>query len=88
MGILFMSKYPQVRVVWYDAESSDDWTEIADLDTRIKHIVTLGHLIKDDEDGLVLAMNLDPDNRNVSMTMSIPNHWIESVEYLDVRGKN
>jgi hypothetical protein len=77
-----MNNYPQVRVVWLDAESTDDWTPISDVDSKVKHIVMLGHLIKDNEDGLVLAMNYDPDNKSVSMTMALPNHWIESVEYL------
>lgn len=76
-------KYPQVRVVWYDAESFDEWTKVEDLDTKPKPIITLGHLIKDDDEYLVLAMNLDAENKSLSMTMALPNHWVESVEYLD-----
>lgn len=62
MGKSAASKYPQVRVIWVDAESHDEWTNIEDMDTTCKEIITLGHLIKDDENGLVIAQNLDLAN--------------------------
>ena len=74
--------YPQVRVVWLDAESHDEWIDIADINSECKEIVTLGHLIEDYEDQLVLAMNYDSENASVSMTMTLPNHWVVSIEYL------
>ena len=74
--------FPLVKVVWIDAESSDEWEDIEGVDRHCKEIITIGHLIEDSELHLVLAMNLDLYNDCCSMTMTIPNHWIEAIEEL------
>ena len=75
--------FPYVKVVWTDAESFDDWEEIGEK-YSCKPITTIGHLIEDAEEHIVVAMNLDLANKSISMVMVIPNYWIESVEFLQI----
>ena len=70
--------YPMVKIVWVDAESYDDWEDVAEK-RECKEITTMGFLLSDDDKGLSVAMQLDPTNEKVSMTMIIPNHWIVSI---------
>lgn len=87
MGICMESKnYPLVLVKWYDAESHDDWEDISKVSRECKLIETVGFIVADDNNGLTLAMNHDRVNEMVSMIMCLPNHWIESVEYLEGTG--
>lgn len=76
--------FPLVKVVWTDAESSDGWEDIRGIDRRCHEIITIGHLIEDTEDHVVIAMNLDIHNDKCSMVMVIPNFWIEDITELSV----
>ena len=76
--------FPLVRVVWIDAESRDDWENIEGVDRSCKEVITIGHLIEDTNDYMALAMNLDLHNDACSMVMTIPNHWVESVDELQI----
>lgn len=76
--------YPIVQVIWYDAESHDEWEDISDINGRkIKPIHTVGYLIEDHAEHITLAMNLDETNEKISMVMVIPNFWIEELSYLE-----
>lgn len=77
-----MVSYPMVVVIWVDAESNDLWEDIDDLDHKPKEIITLGHMMKDDDDSILVAMNLDPENESVSMTMTIPTQFIVSLKII------
>lgn len=70
-------EYPVVKVTWYDAESHDEWEDIEDTNRKIRPIETVGFLIDETDDEIVLAQNYDPSNQKVSMVMVIPNWWIE-----------
>jgi hypothetical protein len=77
-----MDDFPMVRVVWCDAVDCTDWVELTDVDHKCATITSLGYLINNDDRGITLAMNLDPDDEKVSMTLVIPNHWIISLDAL------
>jgi hypothetical protein len=74
--------YPLVYVVWKDAVSCDAWID-ADAEHRLTTIHTVGFIIAEDQESITLCMNLDMENGNVSMTMTIPLAWIESMDYLE-----
>lgn len=74
--------FPLVKVTWIDACSSEAWVDPTETDFECPTISTVGFLIEESEQHIVLAMNYDQQNKNVSMTMSIPNFWIESVQEL------
>ena len=76
--------YPIVQVIWIDAESSDMWEDIEDIKRSCKPIRTVGYLIEDEEEHISVAMQLDLENKNCSMVMTIPNFWIESIEELSI----
>lgn len=73
---------PLVRVTWLDAESSDEWEDRVQ-ERSCSKITTIGHLIEESEEEMVLAMNFDSRNDSISMVMILPNHWVESVETLE-----
>lgn len=74
--------YPLVKVTWFDAESSDEWEDLHGVDRACRPIVTVGHLIEDCEEHIVVAMSLDWHNQKCSMVKTIPNFWIEEVQEL------
>lgn len=76
--------YPLVYLVWYDAVSSDSWIEVNEIPT-IPPIHTVGFMVGEDDTSITLAMNADISNHHVSMTMTIPLAWIESMDYLERR---
>lgn len=75
--------YPIVLVIWIDAMSSDEWADI-DTERKCPPIFTVGYLISDDDVGLTVAQNIDQDNGQCSMTLTIPNHWVESIQELKI----
>lgn len=74
--------YPLVYVVWKDAVSSDAWRDTTE-EFKLTTIHTVGFMITEDDESITLTMNLDMDNAAVSMTMTIPLAWIESMDYLE-----
>ncbi len=50
--------YPLVQVVWEDHHVSSDWKGIDELDPNPVTVWTTGWLIKENENGVVLAMAL------------------------------
>ena len=77
-----LKEYPVVRVVWYDAESSDDWQDVEGINRTVRPIRTVGYLIEETDDHIVVAQNHDPHNGKISMIMTIPNVWIDIFEEL------
>jgi hypothetical protein len=74
--------YPLVYVVWKDAVSSYAWIDATE-EFKLTTIHTVGFMIAEDDESITLTMNLDMDNSAVSMTMTIPLAWIESMDYLE-----
>jgi len=76
-----MDKYPEVKVTWEDAETHDEWEDIADLKIKTSTVVTIGYLINDGE-VVTVAQNINPENDAVSMVINIPGSWVDTIEYL------
>lgn len=76
--------YPLVLVIWHDAVSSDEWTDIGELDYECAMIHSVGYLIKENESEITIAQNLDLSNKACSMTMTIPMMWIEDVREISI----
>jgi len=77
-----MDDFPMVRIKWVDAVDVTDWVSIESVDPVCPIIVSLGFLIKDCDTGLSIAMNLDHDDGKVSMVLTIPNHWVISIDHI------
>lgn len=76
--------YPLVMVRWYDAETASEWGHIERDDWKLPAITTVGHLIKEGDDYIVIALSIDLDNEMCSDAITIPSGWIESFEMLSV----
>lgn len=76
--------YPIVLVVWHDAVSSDEWTDIAELEEKCAVIHSIGYLLKETEGEITLAQNLDLSNDSCSMTITIPIMWIEELKEISI----
>lgn len=65
-------------VVWKDAVSVDSWEDIGDLikDVQLHTITTIGFVISEDKEKLMLAGNIDLHNECASCVMLIPKGWI------------
>ena len=74
--------FPFVKVVWFDAESTDNWEDIKGPNRELRPIISVGQLIEDSDDRIVIAMSIDNYNEKCSMIKVIPNFWIESLEPL------
>lgn len=59
------------HVTWADHSGSQRWTEISDPDLRLFECETIGYVVAENDEALVLASTLSPDDRyTVSMTIA------------------
>lgn len=65
-----------VLIKWHDAVSTDGWCDEDDEIESPHEIHTVGFLIHEDKEKIVVAMQIDLDRSGYSMTMSIPKPWI------------
>lgn len=66
---------PEMRyqqIVWFDARSEDGWTSPDDLDVRLASITTVGRVIRETDDVVVIASSEDSRSRQLSAIMYIP----------------
>jgi hypothetical protein len=83
-------KMREVRITWTDSMTvSEGWASIEDYVTSSSSVscVSLGFLINEDDEKLVLAMNYDPDNDHVNQTIVIPRVSVEKIEDLEAAPK-
>jgi hypothetical protein len=71
-----MRKPKFLKVHWHDAQSVDGWTFKSDIEPSLAMVVTLGHLVKEDVDTVVIALNHDETNDSYSCFINIPKKWI------------
>jgi hypothetical protein len=73
-----------VKVVWSDAVSIDEWTEVDLIANEPSHkIISVGHLIRETEDCVVLCLNYDMIEQMASCSMVIPKKFfLEPIEVL------
>jgi hypothetical protein len=69
-----------VYVQWKDAVSFDEWTDGEVPELHVIH--TLGFLIHEDKEKIVIAMQVDPDSESRSMEMAIPRGMIVKLKKL------
>jgi hypothetical protein len=77
------TEYPLVLVDWTDAESEDSWSDLSTFDGVLPVVRTVGFLLIDSQDSIVVAQNFDPKNTQVSMVMTIPKGMI--IRRMDLR---
>lgn len=73
-----------VRVKWVDAFSTDAWTDFEDLSTDSMIATTVGFLVKELPNLLIVASTVSRD-RQACCTMHIPKGWIMEREDIGER---
>lgn len=74
-----------VFVHWQDAVSEDAWEDIEEAKKSKPHtIFTVGFLVDEDDDRILLALNWDPLGEAVSQTISIPIAWIMDQKEVEI----
>lgn len=74
-----------VLITWYDAVSSDEWTEVSEAKTQeLATVRTLGWLVDEDERRIIVAPSWDVDNDNVATYWTIPKTWLLEIQDIDV----
>lgn len=72
----------RVAVTWVDSCSHDGWAEIAEFKMYPAIINTLGWLIAEDPDKILVALNYDPENQMASQFIAIPRVAIKLLSIL------
>ena len=74
-----------LMVTWADAVTEDAWTEMDEAVKLEPHtIFTLGFLVKENDDCIVLASSWDSEREAVCSSISIPKGWILGRQEVDV----
>lgn len=72
-----------VEVYWQDAQSQDGWVSIEEaVNDSLPMIRTVGYLLKETKELIVVTMQLDTKNDKTSMVMTIPRAWIKRIKRL------
>ena len=75
-----------VYVIWHDAVSEDDWQDLDSAKELHSHqIHSLGFLIEEDKNRIVIALSLDKENDSASQTLVIPKTWMLGMKKLRVK---
>ena len=73
-----------VFVIWEDAFSIDEWTDISDLESQCCAMIhSCGFLLEETMDHVVLALNYDTANESASCVMYIPTNMVKAIVPLD-----
>lgn len=71
-----------VMIKWVDAVSDDDWKYDGEqLDLEPEEIFTLGFLINDAPEFVVLALSVGVDGASCSQRLLIPKGWIKELRF-------
>ena len=75
-----------ILVKWQDAVSHDEWEEMEEAKNLDPHtIITLGFLVDENDDRLIVGLNWDEERDAVAQTISIPKAWILSRRFIKVK---
>ena len=80
-----MLKFTILYVIWNDAVSFDDWTDITEISTELAEIHTVGFLVSETQEVLSMALNYDKDNEGVSCMINIPKKWIKFRQPISIK---
>ena len=71
-----------VHVSWLDSMSNCEWTYADEIEDALKVTHSVGFLVKETENSLVIALSLDPQTDSVHSFKHIPIVAIEEVREL------
>ena len=75
-----------VYIVWHDAASMDSWEDIAKVrDFEPHQIHTLGFLVSENENKIVVCLSIDINEDGASQVLTIPKSWILQLKKLKVK---
>lgn len=67
-----MKSLKVVHLIWEDSESVAEWTPREDLGERLELTHSVGFLLKETADFLLLALSFDPETDSVNNFKKIP----------------
>lgn len=70
-------------VVWDDSESHDPWEDLLDLKGPPAIVRSVGFLLEEHEEYVVIVQNHDIKNEKGSMTMTIPMSCVLEIHFLE-----
>lgn len=77
-----------VFVQWLDATSMDEWQDFGEAQNlQLSEINTLGFMINEDAERVVVALSVDSRLDQCSQVLSIPKAWIQRVSKIRFNGK-
>jgi hypothetical protein len=71
-----------VSVSWIDAESVDDWTFFGEVCDELPPVITVGLVIKQTKEIIIIACNHDTKNDSYSCIMKIPIGMVTEIKLL------
>lgn len=77
-----MRKLPAVHIQWKDSEASNEWTPTADVTDVLETTHTVGLLIKETDEFLLVALSFDPATESINSFKKIPRAAIVSTKTL------
>jgi hypothetical protein len=69
--------FPLIHIEWKDAQTGHGWEHEEDLTIEIPIVITVGFLIKENEDGVLIASSVGTD-RHSNARIVIPKGMIVS----------
>ena len=80
-------KYPVVWIIWDDAESDSSWSEEPTTPLGPTHATTMGFLVRDEKDYVLVADSYFPNSKIISNTTKIPRGMIVEMIELTINKK-
>jgi hypothetical protein len=71
-----------MHLIWIDSESTNEWTEVSNLNSKLTEIHSVGFLVHQDKERYVLAVSYDSDNDAANGIMYIPKKAVKKVRPL------
>ncbi len=68
--------YPLVEVRWLDAQTSHGWEDQTEVDSEVPVVTTVGFLLKETEESIVIASSVGQDKTHNSR-ITIPTGMIK-----------
>lgn len=74
-------KLKRVQLVWHDAYSTDEWTNLEDLDVDPMVVTSLGYLVTATKETVVVAGTVGQGQ--ACCVIHVPRRMVVSMKYLD-----
>ena len=75
-----------VFVSWVDPHSVDEWSEVDEVEMKHPLIHSVGYLIKQTKDTLVIALNYDQHDEKISCSMVLPMSCVREIKQVKILG--